>query len=114
VDRQRDEASVSQHNYILDGDMMKSKERAAAIGKAAVVRASIVTAERQLRDAIATATEAGRADIAARLAAALTHVERGHARANEAAVMVAEHFGEQDISVFSGPEDKPDPEPEQP
>lgn len=85
-----------------------------AIGKAAVVRAALNSVERHLQDAIDLAMEDGRPDIADKLAAAMTHVERGHARANEAAVMVAGHFAEPDVGVFSGPEDKPDPEPEQP
>jgi len=94
---------------------MKSKERADAIGKAGVVKAAIANAERRLQDVVDLATNAGRPDIADKLAAALAHVERGHARANEAAVMVAEHFDEPDISVFSGGDgDDKDQPPEEP
>ncbi len=83
---------------------------AQAIGKAAVVRAHLTGVERRLQDGIDIALDAGRQDIADRLGDALTLVEAGHAAATEAAGMIAAHFGE-GVEAFSGPEDKPDPDP---
>ncbi len=88
--------------------------KARAIGRAALLRSAITSAERLLGEAIEDAQAAGRQDIADKLSAALVHIERGHTRANQAATLVAAHFGETDVQVFSGPEDKPDDEPGHP
>lgn len=85
-----------------------------AIDQAAIIKAAITTAERELQEAIDFATEAGLPAIAAKLTASLTHIEHGHARAGEAAALVAAHFGEQDASVFSGGDDKPSDPPKGP
>lgn len=82
-----------------------------AIGRAAIVRAGFNSVERRLQEAVDLAIEAGRPDIADRLSAALSGVEAGHVAANEAAALIAAHYGEPDVSVLSGPEDKPDPDP---
>lgn len=82
-----------------------------AIGRAALLRAAITSTERLLMGDIEAAQAAGRQDIADKLTASLAHVERAHARANEVAGLVAAHFGETDVKVFSGPEDKPDDTP---
>lgn len=76
-----------------------------AIGRAAVIKAAITTAERKLQEAIDLASEAGLPEISDRLSASLRHFEHGHARAGEAAVMVAGHYGVPTSDV--GGEDKP-------
>jgi len=81
--------------------------KAQAIGRAAVVRAGFNSVERRLQEAIDLAIEAGRPDIADRLSAALSGVEAGHVAANEAAALIAAHYDEGDVSVFSGGDDKP-------
>jgi len=81
--------------------------KARSITRAALLRAAITSAERLLLEAIETAQEAGRQDIADKLSGALAHIERGHARANEAAPLVAAHFTEPNVALWSGPEDKP-------
>ena len=80
-----------------------------AIGKAALLRARYTALEIDLQARVDDATALGLPDIADKLTAALDHVRRGHARVNEAAVMVAAHYGE-DVSVFSGGDaDEKDP-----
>ena len=80
------------------------------IGKAALLKAHLTELEIKLQDAADAASEAGRPDIADKLVAALDHVRRGHARAGEAAAMVAVHYGTDTVNV--GGEDKPtDPPP---
>ena len=90
----------------FDGDpTMTTKAR--SIGRATLLRAAITSAERLLTEGIEDALDAGRPDIADKLQSALAHIERGHARANEATPLVAAHFGESDVRLWSGPEDKP-------
>lgn len=81
--------------------------RSKAVGKAAMVRAHLNGAERQLQEGVEAALEAGRQDIADRLASALVLVEKAHGKATEAAALVAGHFNETDLSLFSGGDDKP-------
>jgi len=85
--------------------------KARSIGRAALLRAAITSAERLLLESIEDAQEAGRQDIADKLSAALAHVERGHGRANETAAMIAAHFGEPDATLWSGGDDKPEEPP---
>lgn len=78
-----------------------------AIGRAALLKARFASIEAGLQDAYTAATAGGRPDIAVKLGAALEHVQRGHARAGEAAGLVAAHF---DVPVSDvGGEDKPPP-----
>jgi len=80
-----------------------------AIGKAAILKARYTALENDLQDRIDDALALGRPDIADKLTAALEHVHRGHARAGEAAVMVADHYGADPVDV--GGETKPDDPP---
>ena len=81
--------------------------KARSVTRAVLLRAAITSAERLLLEGIETAQEAGRQDIADKLSSALVHVERGHARASEAAPLIAAHFDEPSVALWSGPEDKP-------
>jgi len=81
-----------------------------AIGKAALLRAHYTALEINLQARVDDALALGLPDIADKLTAALDHVQRGHARAGEAAVMVAAHYSVPTADV--GGEDKPtDPPP---
>lgn len=90
----------------FDGGIMIS--RAKAVGKAAMVRAHLNGAERRLQDGIDEALEAGRQDIADKLSTALALIESAHTKATEAAHLVAAHFDEPDVTLFSGGDDKPE------
>lgn len=91
----------------FDGGFMIS--RAKAVGKAALVRAHLNGAERKLQDGIDAALDAGRQDIADKLAVCLVLLEKAHGKATEAATLIAAHFNEPDVSLFSGGDDKPPP-----
>ena len=93
----------------FDGEHRMTTQ-AQAIGRAAVVKEAFARVERELQEGVDLAQAAGRPDVADKLAIALTHVKVGHARAGEAAVLIAEHYGVATVDV--GGEDKPtDPPP---
>jgi len=76
--------------------------------RARLFRAAITSAELLAAESVDAAVEAGRQDIADKLTSALALIERAHARAGEAAAMIAQHYGDP-VALWSGPEDKPPP-----
>lgn len=81
--------------------------RTQAIGRAALVRALVNGLERRVADGIDDATNAGATDVADKLSDAQGHIEQAHVALTQAAALIAAHFEEPDVALFSGGDDKP-------
>lgn len=76
-------------------------DKARAVGRAAVIRLLMQGLERRLEES-ATAAEGVSGPVADKLNDALGFVHQAHDKLNEAAALAATHYGEPDVTVFSG------------
>lgn len=95
----------------FDGEVMSLQTQAAQV--AAIVRGAIRSIERRLAWGIAVADQQGATEAAASLRLSLACAKALHASLAASAELVAGHFND-DPSIYSGGDDKPEPDPEGP